>query len=191
MQQVWSRGQCRKAGIREQCMRERFVARWLFVMPQRCLGGRGVAGANNRKRKFLNCFFSATFLCPLGCHTPFSSADAVLLHVESIHIQRRGMAPDDAWLQSMRRRLCRGCRRLMARAATHCSHCQTALMTDLTTRPPPVGTPLSNPEPPLSPSLRDILSTRRGVLEHVPRGSRTAVLNALGRVLAQFTCGRH
>jgi hypothetical protein len=81
------------------------------------------AGGKKRRRMLVK----DTILCPLGCSEPFSSEEAVLTHVEAIHIQRGGVAPDDGWLSDMGRRMCAGCRRLMGRTATYCPGCTRSL----------------------------------------------------------------
>ena len=146
--------------------------------------------AGGRKKKRMRA--QETILCPLGCSEPFISDDAVLAHVESIHILRGGVAPDDGWLASMGRRLCQGCRRLMARSSSHCPGCRRQQQEERIAGMGPLGpgTPLSQPEPPMRPSLAMILGDRRGVLEHVPRGCRASVLQALGRVLHNFCTHR-
>ena len=108
--------------------------------------------------------------------------------MEAIHILRGGVAPDDGWLASMGRRLCQGCRRLMARSSSHCQGCRRQGQEDLSGSAGPLGpgTPLSQPEPPMRPTISAVLGDRRGVLEHVPRGCRASVLQALGRVLHNF-----
>ena len=127
---------------------------------------------------------------PPGCAEAFITPKDVLAHVEAIHIQRGGLTPDDGWLASMGRRQCEGCRRLMARTAPLCPACQRAAPAPAMVAPPPQGSPLSGPRPQWSLTIDDILADRRGVLEHVPRGCRAAVLQALGRVLGNFCAQR-
>ena len=74
--------------------------------------------ANGKKRR--RCLAKETFVCPLGCSEPFLTAKDVLSHVEAINIQRGGLTKDEGWLASLGRRLCEGCRRLMARSAPLC-----------------------------------------------------------------------
>ena len=42
--------------------------------------------------------------CPMGCQAVFYSVDAVIHHVQSIHIMREDVSPDDVWLRSVKRR---------------------------------------------------------------------------------------
>jgi RNA polymerase subunit RPABC4/transcription elongation factor Spt4 len=140
------------------------------------------AGGRKRRRMLTR----DTILCPLGCSEPFTSEDAVLTHVEAIHIQRGGVAPDDGWLSAMGRRMCAGCRRLMGRSSAHCPGCRRGMLAALPQGEGATGTPLTAPEPPFTPGISAVLADRRGVLEHVPRGCRASVSQALGRVLSNF-----
>ena len=51
-----------------------------------------------------------------------------------------------------------------------------------------VHTSLALPEPPgLKPSIREVMSTRRALYRHVPKGARAAFADALAKVLTDFT----
>ena len=127
--------------------------------------------------------------CPVGCQATFYSVDAVIHHVQSFHILREDVCPDDVWLRGVNRRQCPRCKRLIARRATQCSACTRQLREQPSQGPRSEGTPLSQPEPQMSPSIADVLKARRGVMDHVPMGCRAAVLAALARCLEQF-CDR-
>ena len=100
------------------------------------------------------------------------------------------MLADDHWLDSVNRRVCPGCKKLISRRSKAC----TAYARILPPPPAPArscsGTEMSFPEPAWSPTVKEILVARRPVMDTIPPGARTAVLSALGRVIANFTQDR-
>jgi hypothetical protein len=74
----------------------------------------------------------------------------------------------------------------MGRSTTLCPGCRRARDVPQQPADNALGTPLSQAEPTLTPSISAILADRRGVLEHVPRGSRASVSMALARLLTNF-----
>ena len=93
--------------------------------------------------------------CPLGCPAVFYSTDAVIHHVQAIHIMREGSCPDEVWLRSMNRRLCRGCNRLIARRTPQCNACNRAFTEDNARHARLPGTPLASPAPSMTPNIAE------------------------------------
>ena len=134
-----------------------------------------------------------SFPCPLGCREPLRSQDALVGHLEKIHL-RSGHTIPVAALTELGRWVCRPCQRLWAAKSKTCHHCgrlpsgaRESLARQHPTVPQGPVTPFGQPCPVLTPTLDEILLADRPTLRHLPRIAREEVAGTLAHLLDSFT----
>ena len=129
----------------------------------------------------LSSVLSQPFACPFPDCTwpPTSTRPPLLRHLNAVHISA-GLAPDPTWVKSMDCWICRPCRTIQG-GKTPCKGAHVQRIAGGFSPHPSI--PLTETEPPTTPTVRAILQLRSGTIRHIPMGARASCGKSLGHLL--------